>query len=571
MELYFKILKQCGWILVLAGVAVTFSCRRPAVFSTEDNGSVKVLWQNQQVHNFSFGRNQEQKEVTFIIPQSGMGELKLMRESKGAAHIDFVRINGEPLTPAEAPTNWAKKIAAVDDDVLNFPEQLKFHITAERRIHLVLRARIEPEVISKIPFRYPLVNQPREFSAESQFLSYPWENRSACQFPEKAFFSQWALSGSGHVDAYSTFWVSNDRDSLCVKVDFSSDNTRDGDKDYGEVVTKRDGSVKHFRISEDYQRWGKVDFTYNNMSTHEHKVYTFRIPKTEFASALNIPLAFALYGTSTPSDMNIAISPFGNVLKGQTATQTVTLTRTAGTANLTEFQTLDIAAPFSVLNDSCTGATLSAGSPSCSFDISFSPTATGNVESPIRVQVKGNDSNGNTTLLIRNVILKATVTAEAQNLVAPQLVTPANGSTNVKNGSLLIWKNGTDGTGSNVTHEISICADASFKNCNGIPLAAKIPAGSETLWGFIPLCFILHRRRLLRNTLLLILVALALIGCSTDRFDMAQESAYNTKEYGRYQLTNVSPNTVYYWKINAKNSTSGELSSAVSSFTTGAE
>jgi hypothetical protein len=561
MALHFSLIG----LLLFAGF-----CKPKAEFSAENNGTVTVYWQNLAVGTLTFARDYETKEVNFVPPENTPGELKLVRESKGAAHIDWLTVNGGNAIPQGAPANWLKKTNTADSDVLDFPRELVFKVAAADRVHLILRARIEPAVISKIPFRYPLVNQPRDFSPDSQFLAYAWENHGSCKYPEKAFFSQWALSGSGHVDAYTTFWVSNDRDHLCVRADFSSDNTRDGDKDYAEVITKTGKKVRHFRISEEHERWGKVHFTYNNMAVHEHKVYEFRIPKSELANDLKIPLAFALYGTSTPSDMNVAISPFGTVLKGQTASQTVTVTRTAGTANLTEFQALDIAAPFSVLNDTCTGASL-AGSASCTFDISFAPTTTGDVETPFRIQWKGNDSNGNTTLLIRNVILKATVTADAQNLVAPQLVTPASGSINVKNGSLLIWKNASDGSGSAISQELSICADASFKNCGSISVAAHITASRETLWGLVPLFLFMHRRRFLRNAMAVFLIAIALAGCSTDRFDMAAESAHSTKAYSRYQLSNVSPNTVYYWKINAKNSTNGELSSAVSSFTTGAE
>jgi hypothetical protein len=537
-------------------------------YLTENNGIVRVLWQNQQVHSFTFGRDYETKEVKFAPPQNIAGELKLVRESKGASHIDLLTINGALARPKAAPANWFFKTTAADADVIDFPETLSFAIASVPEIRLVLRARIEPEVISKLPFRHPLVNQAQEFSTSSTFLDYAWQDRITCSYPKKPFLTEFAQSGSGHVDINTTFWVSNDRDSLCVKADFSSDNTMDGEKDYGEVVTRIGNAVRRFRILENHERWGKVHFTYNEMAKHEHKVYEFRIPKSELSSTMRIPLAFALYGTSTPSDMGVT-NPvnFGTVLKGQSAVQTVTVTQV--TAPLSNLQIIDVATPFSVENDNCTNA---APTFPCTFDVRFSPNATGNLETPIRVQAQGLGSGGgsDTRLLFKNIVLNATVTAETQGIIAPQLVSPAAESANIKNGSLLIWKKGSDASGAPVTHAVSVCSDANFTNCTPVTVACLPSSDLEILWAFLPL-FLIVGHRLRRNLFLILIAAFTFFTCSTERYDMSAESAYNVKDYGRYQLSNVTANTLYYWKVTAINSTNGELSSTASTFTTGTE
>src|SRR5262249_20870537 len=145
----------------------------------------------------------------------------------------------------------------------------------------------------------------------------------------------------------------------------------------------------------------------------------------------------------------------------------------------------------SLENDNCTGVNLSGGSPTCTFDMRFSPATTGVVETPIRVRCLGIDSQNFARYVYKNAVLKASVTAQAQNLIAPQPVQPANGSVNIKNGALLIWKNGSDTSGSATTHEVTICADANFTNCNPIAVAHLPETARDTLWGFIPLLLII--------------------------------------------------------------------------------
>lgn len=94
-----------------------------------------------------------------------------------------------------------------------------------------------------------------------------------------------------------------------------------------------------------------------------------------------------LNGTGTPvpgSNIEVTDSvapagdldvPFGDITQGQTGTQTVTITNT-GDADLVLGTVTGLAAPFTVVDDNCSGQTLTPSTP-CTFDVQFQPAALG--------------------------------------------------------------------------------------------------------------------------------------------------------------------------------------------------
>ncbi|GAB4389424.1 MAG: hypothetical protein Kow0025_14650 [Thermodesulfovibrionales bacterium] len=130
------------------------------------------------------------------------------------------------------------------------------------------------------------------------------------------------------------------------------------------------------------------------------------------------PVSVALSGNgTTAATPDIAVTdsvapaadlqvPFGDVATGGTATQTVTVSN-AGNAALnigTIGSANALAAPFAIAADNCSGQTLAQGA-SCSFDITFSPSAAGAFsdsldipsddpdENPVTVSVSGNGAS----------------------------------------------------------------------------------------------------------------------------------------------------------------------------------
>ena len=123
---------------------------------------------------------------------------------------------------------------------------------------------------------------------------------------DKTFFKEYCLTGSGHPSGFTYGWVSNDEKNLYVKIDFTPDNTRDGDKDYAKLYVRRGRNLKEFKVSEANTKWGNPEFTYTDKAAYQHKIYDFAIPLETLgieqpSAGENIDLAFAAYGTATPA------------------------------------------------------------------------------------------------------------------------------------------------------------------------------------------------------------------------------------------------------------------------------
>jgi hypothetical protein len=118
-------------------------------------------------------------------------------------------------------------------------------------------------------------------------------------------FKEFCVTGSGHPSGFTYGWVSNDNENLYVKIEFTPDNTMDGDRDYAKVYVKVDGNIKEFKVSEADERWGKAEFRYSDKTAYQHKVYDFQIPLIDIGLAAleeeqRLDLAFAAYGTAYP-------------------------------------------------------------------------------------------------------------------------------------------------------------------------------------------------------------------------------------------------------------------------------
>ena len=64
-------------------------------------------------------------------------------------------------------------------------------------------------------------------------------------------------------------------------MDFTPDNTMDGDKDYAHVHVKTSHGLKSYKVSEAEKTWGSPDFVYTAGAKYQHKIYEFSIPLSE--------------------------------------------------------------------------------------------------------------------------------------------------------------------------------------------------------------------------------------------------------------------------------------------------
>jgi len=260
-------------------------------------------WQEVGSISFDMYFRERQIDLTDHKSDNGTIEVRIVQEGGGAAHIDSVTLGDKSPIEVRDIENGLKKLSGKDFDVIdafNKSIEMTFPVSRENKI-LKLTARVESTIISKVPFQFPIVNLYREMSPASKFYTYEMGTRKT----DSPLFQQYSLTGSGHPSGYTYGWVSNDKENVYVKIDFTPDNTMDGDKDYASVYVKTEGGVKEFRVSMKDMTWGTPTFTYTDKVNYQHKVYDFVIPLkeigiTDAGTADEITLAFAAYGTAAP-------------------------------------------------------------------------------------------------------------------------------------------------------------------------------------------------------------------------------------------------------------------------------
>ncbi|UCE19824.1 MAG: hypothetical protein JSV84_05650, partial [Gemmatimonadota bacterium] len=249
------------------------------------------------------------------------GEITVAIDHYGtsAAHIDAVTLGGvapSRVTGTDADEAFAlMKLASNDYDVIDAQGRslnFTFHVDDVAPILSVV-ARIEAEHILEVPFQFPPDNLYQHLDESSSFYTYSlnsqWgrlivDGELEGEYLGMPFFQEYCQPGSGHPAGYTYGWVCNDHRNLYVAIDFTSDNTMDGDVDYAKVYVKTPNGLREFKISVPEQEWGVPGFTYTSRAAYEHKVYEFEIPLTEIGvvepvAGEVLEIAFAAYGTAT--------------------------------------------------------------------------------------------------------------------------------------------------------------------------------------------------------------------------------------------------------------------------------
>jgi len=238
------------------------------------------------------------------ITNRGNVSIRLLHQGGGAAHIDSVFLGDRSPIEVRGIKNGLKKLSEKDFDVIDvFNKSIDITFSSDiGNSILKLTARVEDTSISKVPFQFPVLNVYKEMNLKSKFYTYEMGSRNT----ETPFFKEYSLSGSGHPSGYTYGWVRNDDTNLYVRIDFTPDNTMDGDKDYAKVYVKTERGIREFKVSVPETKWGEVSFVYTDKVTYQHKVYDFAIPLKEIGindakEADKVNLAFAAYGTATPA------------------------------------------------------------------------------------------------------------------------------------------------------------------------------------------------------------------------------------------------------------------------------
>jgi hypothetical protein len=275
----------------------------------------------QEVTGLPATKNYREKEVDLAAygSREDVLRVRLISRGGGAAHLDSVLLGGRPPLEVRGVSDplALRKIIYKDFDVLDVSGkevEVTFPPIGKSRI-LKITGRIEAAEISQEPLKFPLTNLHKRIDDQARFYTYrigaKFRETTAGDISEglsrsEPLFQEYSETGSGHPAGVTYGWVGHDREHLYVRVDFTSDNTRDGEADYGQVYIKGPFGIKAFKVTENQNRWGRALFTYTDKVAYEHKVYEFKIPFQELGfwevkECQELFLAFAGYGTAYAS------------------------------------------------------------------------------------------------------------------------------------------------------------------------------------------------------------------------------------------------------------------------------
>lgn len=200
-------------------------------------------------------------------------------------------------------------------------------------------------------------------------------------------------------------------------------------------------------------------------------------------TALPVPNISVTDSVPPATDQSV---PFGNIPVGATAGETVTVTN-EGNADLVlgSIAALDgLAAPFTIISDSCSGQTLPQGG-SCTLGVRFEPTAPGSFNDTF--DIPSNDaadptvtiavSGGGTSLAAPDIVVTDNILPADDRLVPLGNITEGtsrDGTITVTNAGGLDLAIGTVGSSNALAAPFSVVTD----NCSAQTLA---PAGSCTV------------------------------------------------------------------------------------------
>ncbi|HVN76852.1 MAG TPA: hypothetical protein VMT19_11080 [Thermoanaerobaculaceae bacterium] len=391
-------------VLVVAGAVCASPTRPTHITPFDPQGEFEVqalvggLWQ----HIGALSYDRYVREHALTLPAAAISgpyvRVRLVQRGGGAAQIDRV-VLGEAAAIRVAGTVEPDAVALTarrDNDVVDASRrtiELTFAGGA-RETALRLAARIEPKVNEGKPLEFPPENQWKPLTPASSFYAYrPAADGRRPSWPgtldpSHALFAEYCLPTSGHPDGTTYGWVANDRDTLYAEVEFTPDNTCDGDKDFSTVTVLRNGRLREFKVSEALTRWGHPSFLVTERAVYHHKLYAFAIPFSELGArdardAGELKLAFSAYGTTSVQFLvNPSSHDFGAIAVGSTSAAFIAtvINNTGGGITLdtpyftdngpnsNQFQLTDI---------TCHSGTTLANLAKCTFQVVFAPTVTG--------------------------------------------------------------------------------------------------------------------------------------------------------------------------------------------------
>jgi len=269
-------------------------------------------WQEAGRLGYDMFLEEKSMDLSEWLADNSAAAVRIIQEGGEAAHLDSVFLGGE----APQSVNFDDgilliKLSKKDLDLINVDTdgiELIFPANRSNDV-LTVTGRIEGKLVSRESFKFPSENNYKEINKYSKFYSYRLDSVSKTLTVDgnleeteglKPLFKEYCRPGTGHPEGFTYGWIMNDEDYLYAVVDFTPDNTMDGDKDYSKLYIRTNDIIREFKVSVPETTWGQPAFTYTDKVGYQHKVYEFKIPMEEITEAgrSDIELAFSAYGTA---------------------------------------------------------------------------------------------------------------------------------------------------------------------------------------------------------------------------------------------------------------------------------
>ncbi len=357
------------------------------------------VWKEVKRLGFTHLFKEENLDLSAFVDEKKPAHVRLVRSGGGKhAHLDVISLGGaSPSTLAGGEIELALK---ADNDVMPLTERTELTFPAKRDGDtLSLIARVEPEKIGTMPFRYPPENQREELTAAKSFYGYKVGaekgsfalNGDPTQVDTmKPLFNVHSVPRSGHPEGATMAWVKDDGEKLYIALEFTPDNTVDGPVDYAKVLAVGPKGSKEYKITEVETKWGNAGFTASKRASYRHKFYEFALPLSDVGATTgdDLKLAFAAYGTASltaPADGSTLA--FGNGAVGSSTSLNLTaqissadnVTAVIATGDPTLWKvTAGTCASVATAGDQSITIHMAGGDPNpCDLSVTFTPTSAG--------------------------------------------------------------------------------------------------------------------------------------------------------------------------------------------------
>ena len=249
-------------------------------------------------------------------------QVRVTHAGDTASHVDRALLGDQAPATVEGTNEEAalalRKLARRDNDLIDVQGKtvtLTYARVPQDAIFSLV-ARMEPQIIPKAPFRFPVENAYEVMDSSAAFYTYVLGSQPGSlsidgnldgESLAEPFFKVFCEPVTGHPSSHTRGWVRNDERALYVAIDFAADNTMDGAEDYAAVYVDTSSGLRRFEVSVPRKTWGSPGFAYTDAAVYQHKVYEFRIPLVELGlegSVAGQPLsiAFEAYGTASEAE-----------------------------------------------------------------------------------------------------------------------------------------------------------------------------------------------------------------------------------------------------------------------------